>query len=281
MRIAVMGGTGTLGRAVIDRAVGAGHGVVAVSRRAPARLPAGVSHAVADVTTGDGLLRALAGADAVIDGTNSQRDAAGVLVAGTRRVLAIAHEAGVRHFVGVSLVGIDDAPIAYCRVKAAQEKAIAEGPVPWSLLRATQFHELVEQFARGRWGVVLAPRGWLLQPIDVREVAAALVATAQAGPSGRVPDVAGPEVAEFGDLAREWRTAAGRRRLVLPVPLLGEMGRYLRSGRMCNIDRAVGTVTFGAWLAERYPTSQVTRSAASASDRGDPRAERASSSPRS
>lgn len=129
--------------------------------------PRASCHAVADVTTGDGLLRALAGADAVIDGTNSQRDAAGVLVAGTRRVLAIAHEAGVRHFVGVSLVGIDDAPIAYCRVKAAQEKAIAEGPVPWSLLRATQFHELVEQFARGRWGVVLAPRG-LAAPADRR-----------------------------------------------------------------------------------------------------------------
>ncbi len=90
--------------------------------------PRASCHAVADVTTGDGLLRALAGADAVIDGTNSQRDAAGVLVAGTRRVLAIAHEAGVRHFVGVSLVGIDDAPIAYCRVKAGPGEGDRGGP---------------------------------------------------------------------------------------------------------------------------------------------------------
>ncbi|HKA89724.1 MAG TPA: NAD(P)H-binding protein [Haliangiales bacterium] len=252
MRIAILGGTGTLGRAAIDTAVAAGHDVVAISRRAPGRLPPGVAHAAADVTTGDGLARALAGAEVLIDATNARRDAGKVLIEGTRRVLEAARDAGARHFVGISIVGIDDAPIAYYRVKAAQEKVIAEGPVPWSLLRATQFHDLVAEFARGTLGVVLAPRGWLLQPVDVREVAAALVAAVGDGPSGRLPDVAGPEVAAFGDLARAWKRAAGRRRLIIPVPVPGAIGRHLRSGRMCNVDRSVGTISFGDWLAERY-----------------------------
>jgi len=90
MRIAILGGTGTLGRAAIDTAVAAGHDVVAISRRAPGRLPPGVAHAAADVTTGDGLARALAGAEVLIDATNARRDAGKVLIEGTRRVLEAA-----------------------------------------------------------------------------------------------------------------------------------------------------------------------------------------------
>jgi uncharacterized protein YbjT (DUF2867 family) len=248
MKIAVLGATGALGRAVVDRALAGGHEVVGTSRRASASTAARL--VVADVTTGAGLADAFAGAAAVIDATNDASPAgAAVLVDGTRRVLEAAAAAGVAHFVGISIVGIDDAPIAYYRVKVAQERVIAETPVPWSLVRATQFHGLVERWVAGRLGVVTVPRGWTLQPIDVREVAAVLVAAAAAPPAGRMPDVGGPEVVPVTELARQWKRAKHRRRLIVGVPVPGKLGAFLRSGKMCCPDRAVGTITYERWLA--------------------------------
>jgi uncharacterized protein YbjT (DUF2867 family) len=154
----------------------------------------------------------------------------------------------VNHFVGVSIVGIDDAPFDYYRKKVAQEAVIAEGLVPWSLLRATQFHDLVAMFANGKLGFAFAPVGWKVQPVDVRDVAPVLVAAATSAPAGRLPDVAGPEVRRFWDLARAWRKARRRFRVTIPVPLPGAKGRFLRSGGLCNRDRAVGTITFDEWL---------------------------------
>jgi uncharacterized protein YbjT (DUF2867 family) len=178
-----------------------------------------------------------------------------VLVDGTRRVLETAAAAGVKHFVGISIVGIDDAPLAYYRTKVAQEQVITSGPVPWTLQRATQFHDLIPKLAAGRLGVVVAPRGFELQPIDVREVARILVAAANGSPAGRLPDVGGPEVVSFADLARAWVRAAGKRRLVLSLPVPGASGRFFRSRALCVPDRRIGTLTFAQWLRETYPTS--------------------------
>ena len=253
MRLVVIGGSGTLGRAVAERAVSSGHDVTVVSRNVPSRLTVGATHRAADVTTGEGLAKALEGADAIIDACNSLADAESVLVGGTKHVLAAARESGVRHFVGVSIVGIDGAPVGYYRAKVAQERTIAEGGVPWSLVRATQFHELVAWLASGKHGVVLAPIGWSLQPIDVRDVAPALVAAAEAEPAGRLPDLAGPEVRPFRELALSWQRARCKKRLIVPVPIPGKTGRFLRSGAMCNPDRAVGAITFADWLGGGSP----------------------------
>ncbi|HEY3595668.1 MAG TPA: NAD(P)H-binding protein [Polyangiaceae bacterium] len=251
MRILVLGGSGVLGRAVTAKAVAAGHTVVSASRRPPAKLPAAATAAVVDVTSGNGLAAALTGADAIIDGTNASRSARAVLVDGTRRTLEAARDAGVRHFVGISIVGIDGAPLPYYRVKVEQEKVIHASPVPWSLLRATQFHNLVVRYIRPKLGVVAIPRGWRLQPIDVREVASLLVQAAQSGPQGRLPDSGGPEVTDVVALAREWRRAHGQRSLIVSIPVPGKKGEYLRSGDMCTPHRAVGKITFAQWLAER------------------------------
>lgn len=243
-RVVVLGATGSLGSAIATQLTAAGHTVIAASRRGPTRV---------DVATGEGLAAALAGADVVMDATNDSVAPRAVLVDGTGRVLAAAREAGVGHFVGISIVGIDDAPIPYYRAKVEQERVIEASPVPWTLLRATQFHDLIPKFAAPRRGIVAAPLGWKLQPIHVREVASVLVAAAAAPAAGRLPDVAGPQVLPFARLARMWRSASRTRALVVPVPLLGARGAFLRSGKLCAPDRAVGTITFAQWLAERYP----------------------------
>ena len=243
MRIVVVGGTGSLGRAVIAAGKVAGHEMVAASRRGDVKV---------DVATGEGLAQVFAGADVVIETTNAPPGGTQVMVHGTRRVLEAANAAGVPHFIGISIVGIDQAPLPYYRMKVAQEKVIEAAPVPWTLLRATQFHDLIPKLARPRYHVVLAPRGFKIQPIHVREVGSMLVAAAAAGPQKRLPDAGGPAVRDFVELARLWKSAAKRSEWILPVPLPGARCRFLRAGGLCCPDRAVGTIPFEAWLAETY-----------------------------
>ncbi len=244
-RVVVLGGTGSLGSAVAAKLADLGVQPVIASRRGPTKV---------DVTTGEGLTAALTGSEAVIDATNALGAARDVLVEGTTRVLAAARDAKVPHYVGISIVGIDDAPLAYYRAKVEQEKVITNGPVPWTLLRATQFHDLIPRLAEGKLGIVLAPRGMKLQPIDVGEVAEVLALAAVSKPAQRLPDVGGPELIPFADLARRWARAAKQRRWVLPFPVPGKTGAFFRSNRLCVPERAVGTRTFDDWLRERYPS---------------------------
>ena len=250
MKVAVVGGTGTLGAPLVAELLAAGNEVRALSRRAGSALPAGASHRRVDLTSGDGLDEALAGVEVVVDASNSSpRDAAPVLVEGTRRLLRAGASAGVRHHVGVSIVGCDRVPMPYYKVKVEQERAIAAGGVPWSLLRATQFHTLIAwAFGQaGRFGVV--PTGKArLQPIAPEVVAARLAEVAQGDPGGRVADIAGPEVRTLTELAAAWRRA-GHRGLPLRIPTIGKIGRPIGEGALCDPDAAAGGPTFAEWLA--------------------------------
>lgn len=254
MRIAVMGANGTLGRAVVDRAVSRGHDVVAVTRGAPKRAFFRAVHRSADVITGEGIADALAGAEVVLNAVNARRGARRLLVDGTKRLLEAAEAAGVRHYIATSIVGIDRVPTGYYAIKRDEEAVVEAAKIGWSLLRATQFHDLVDaMFSRSaRFGVVLAPSGARLQPIDASEVAVRLVDAAEAGPKGRLAEIGGPEVVLLRDLARQWLDVTKRTRLVMPAPVPGQLGKSLRDGSLCTPDHAIGKKTFGQWLAERY-----------------------------
>jgi uncharacterized protein YbjT (DUF2867 family) len=146
MRIAVAGGTGTLGSRVAAELRSRGHEVRVLSRSAP-------DYPV-DLLTGAGLGPALEGCDAVVDASNNAgRQAAAVLVGGTRRLLDAEQAARVRHHVCVSIVGCDQLPVGYYAVKTDQEHLVEQGPVPWTIVRATQFHEYVSNVfgAAARW----------------------------------------------------------------------------------------------------------------------------------
>jgi uncharacterized protein YbjT (DUF2867 family) len=251
MKVAVVGGTGVLGKPLVAALAARGDDVVALSRTPSAEMPDGVSHRRVDLTTGEGLADGLGGVEAVVDASNSNpRDAGPVLVEGTKRLLRASAAAGVRHHVGVSIVGCDRVPTAYYKVKVDQEEAIAAGEVPWSLLRATQFHTLIAWAFQqaGRFGVV-PTGGARLQPVDPGVVAARLAEVAQADPGGRVDDVAGPEVQTLTELAKTWRNA-GHRALPLRIPMVGKIGRPLREGALCNPSAAAGGATFEEWLAD-------------------------------
>jgi uncharacterized protein YbjT (DUF2867 family) len=245
MRITVAGATGTVGRHVTAVAAERGHDVVPLTRST------GV-----DLTTGAGLAEKLTDVDAVIDVANApatkQKDAEEFFGAVTRTLLAAERKAGVGHHVALSIIGVDRVPWGYYVGKRLQERILAESDQPWSLLRAAQFHEFSEQaLSFARLGPVSVVPRMLSQPVAAREVAEALVALAEQGPSGRVADLAGPEQHLMHEMARRVSRARGLGRRVVPVPLPGAAGRGMRDGSLTasgDPTAVVGRTTFTEWL---------------------------------
>ena len=184
MRIAIVGGTGTVGAEAARELERRGHAVRVLSRHAP-------EHAV-DLRDGSGLAAALDGVDVVVNAANGNRK---VLVDGTARLLRAAKEAEVRHYVGVSIVGVDRVGIRYYKAKLAQEELIQRSGVPWTIVRATQFHPFVARTfaASAKLGIVPCLK-FPMQPVDPREVGRVLAETAEAEPSLAITQFAGPEV---------------------------------------------------------------------------------------
>lgn len=247
MRVAVVGATGTAGAPIADALEGAGHEVSRLSRRSQ-------EHPV-DLITGAGLADALAGCECVVDASNANsrgKAAREVLVDGNRRLLEAEARSGVAHHICLSIVGIERVPIAYYRVKLEQEAVVRQSPVPWSIVRATQFHQLLDwafgSLARVR---ILPAKEAPLQPVDPTDVASCVASVAAAAPRREIVTVAGPLAQPIADLARTWREARGKRAMLVPLPLIGAAGAGLRAGGLT--DEAPdhrGEVTFTRWVAE-------------------------------
>jgi nucleoside-diphosphate-sugar epimerase len=207
--------------------------------------------------TGAGLDEALDGVDAVVDAANAQgRSMHDVLVAGTRRVAKAGVRTGVTHHVLISIIGIDTVPVGYYAAKLAQEAALdaVAGPgLARTVLRATQFHPLLNRAFSAASRVGVLPTGRLaLQPVDPAEVAGVLVDVIERGPgSGRI-EFAGPEIVSLGELAQQWASARGARRLPIPVPPIGRTVRALRAGALTSVTALRGQVTFADWLHREY-----------------------------
>lgn len=243
--VLVTGGTGVLGRRVVARLSEAGHTPIIASRRAGRSGTAEVRRV--DLGDGVGLARAVSGIDTVVHLASSPyRKTRRIDVDGTRAVVAAAADAGVSHLIYMSIVGIDDIPMRYYRAKREAEAIVASGAVPWTILRSTQFHQLLSGVLyAARWSPLLViPRGIKLQPVDADEVAARLIAAVDAGPGGRLSDLGGPEVLEADELVASWLLATGRRRPVLRIPPFGKVLGGFRSGANLTADGDRGTVTW-------------------------------------
>jgi uncharacterized protein YbjT (DUF2867 family) len=252
--ILVTGGTGDLGSKLVERFAATGSTVRVLSRRAKPS-DATTEWAPGDMETGDGLGAAVAGADLVVHAATGGGTRAKADVTGTRNLLETCKEAGTPHFFYISIVGIERFPLGYYKAKLECERLIEASGVPWSNLRATQFHQLMDGFLRmfSRMPFVLpVPKSFKFQPIETDEVADRMVAAAAKGPSGRLQDIGGPEVLTFGEIAKSWLQARGKSRPIVNLPLLGGTARGFREGHNCTPDHPDGKVTWEQWLAKRY-----------------------------
>jgi len=246
MKIVVIGGTGLIGKKVVTNLRQHGHEVVAASPSS------GVN-----TVTGEGLAQALAGAQVVVDVANapSWEDNAVLEFFETsgRNLLAAEAAAGVGHHVALSVVGTDRLLASgYFRAKMAQEKLIKASPIPYTIVRATQFFEFVSGIAQtATEGKTVRLPPVLMQPIAAGDVAAVVAEVALAEPLNGTFEVAGPETIRQDDLVRQFLTATGDARTVVTDPKALYYGITVNDQSLAPGDHPrIGPTRFDDWLRD-------------------------------
>jgi uncharacterized protein YbjT (DUF2867 family) len=231
MKITVIGASGLIGTKVVDLLTAEGHEVVAASRSS------GV-----DVLTGDGLAAALAGANALVDVTNSPSfDDDPVMeffTTSTTNLVAAAKAAGVGHYVALSIVGVDGLPgSGYMRAKVVQEKIITESGVPYTILRATQFAEFTDGITDSMTvGDEVRVPDALIQPVAADQVAAEVARAGAAEPLNSIVNIGGPDKISFERMARDVLARRGDDKTVVVDPEAGYFGTPLAERSLVTPD---------------------------------------------
>ncbi|MFI5488116.1 SDR family oxidoreductase [Micromonospora echinaurantiaca] len=243
MKIVVIGGTGLIGSKVVAILEGQGHEAVAAAPKT------GVN-----TLSGEGVTEALAGADVVVDVSNSPsfEDSAVLdfFTTSTRTLLAAGAEAGVAHYVVLSIVNCDRIPDSgYMRAKVAQEKLVSSADIPYSIVRATQFIEFVPGIvAAGADGDTVHLSPALIQPIAADDVAATVAEVSLGDPVNGVVEVGGPEQFRLDELGRDTLAAQGESKEVVTDPEARYFGARLDERSLVTADGArKGTTTVAQW----------------------------------
>ena len=251
MRVVVIGGTGLIGSRLVVALGDQGHEVVAASRRSDV-----------NTLTGEGLAKAVDGADAVVDVTNPSSFEADAVLAffetSTSNLLEAELGAGVSHHVVLSIVGTERlSEGGYFRGKIAQENLIKDSPLPYTIVRATQFFEFIDGIAERATqanAVHLPPV--FFQPIAADEVVAFLARTSVGPPVNDVIEVAGPRPHRLDALVREYLDARGDPRQVITDPkALYSGARVSERTLLPETDATLGRIRFEDWLSLRSATS--------------------------
>ena len=255
--ILVTGGTGTLGRLVVRRLRDAGRNVRVLSRHNH-KSADGIEFMSGDLATGEGIEPAVDGVETIVHCAGSVKGDEDK----TRNLVRAASRAGAPHLVYISVVGaeripvvsgIDRAMFGYFASKRAAEKVVEDSGLPWTTLRATQFHDAMLLMARqmAKLPMIPVPAGFRFQPVDAGEVAARLVELSLGQPSGLVSDMGGPRVYEVAELIRGYLRASKRHRLILPVRFPGKAAHAYRAGANLAPEQSVGHRTWEEFLAQR------------------------------
>lgn len=250
MKIIVIGGTGLIGSKVVSKLRESGFEAVAAAPNS------GV-----DTITGEGLADVLTGASVVVDVSNSPSfEDAAVLAffdTSTRNLLAAESAAGVRHHVALSVVGTERlTESGYFRAKIAQEKLIRGGPIPYSIVHATQFFEFMKGIADAATdgnAVRLAPV--LIQPMAAEDVATAVARVAAGTPVNGIIEVAGPEQFRLDELIRRYLAAHDDPRSVIADPRARYFGAELRERTLVPEDADLGEIGIEEWLSQSVSTT--------------------------
>lgn len=262
--ILVTGGTGTLGRSVVPRLRAAGADVRILSRSSHAAAD-GIEYVTGDLSTGVGVERAVDGVETIVHLAGSAR---GDEVK-ARNLVPAASRAGVRHIVNISVVGAERVPVVsgvdrmmfgYFAMKRATEEVIADSGIPWTTLRATQFHDLILMVVKqlAKLPLTPVPTGTRFQPVETDEVAERMVEAALDKPSGLLPEFGGPRVQTIAELLQAYLEVVHRgARPKIPLWMPGKAARSIRAGANLTPAHADGRVTWEQFLAERVGKGQA------------------------
>ncbi len=257
-KILVTGGSGALGREIVKRLTNMSYSVRIMSRSSEqhaTQASAAIEWVQGNLETSQGLAEAVADVDIIVHAASDPMHSRQIDVNGTQLLLAKARETGVSHVVYISIVGIDRIKYAYYQSKLEAEERIKQSGIPWSILRATQFHTLIDRVlqAATKLPVALLPTDLQFQALDPGEAADRLCEIVAAGPSGRVPDLGGPEVLTGRQLLRIWLKQRGMHRLVIPLWLPGKAAYSFRHGsNTCSSEPRRGTITWSEWVQKQY-----------------------------
>lgn len=245
-----------LGRALTDPLIKAGYTVRVSSRiaRSPQARPE-VEWAQTSLETGEGLAEAVKDVSVIIQCATSFSKVKQVDVGGTQRLLELARQNGVQHFIYLSIFGVDKLPFAYCYSKLEAERLLKTSGVPYTILRPAQFYGgfiAVVLKALTALPVGIIPKGFSYQPIDTDEVAEYIVDLVKAGPNNDVREMVGPRSYELVDLARTWLKAQGKNKPLLQIHIPGKFGAAMRSGCAIAPEKARNGLTWEAWLQQQY-----------------------------
>ena len=258
--VLVTGGTGHLGRNLVTRLKSSHR--VRVLARSPGSDP-DVEWIRGDLATGEGIANALAGSQIVIHAaTLSPAARRGYILPkdlwssppdvdrdGTTRLLEEADAAGVGHILYVSIVGIDKPRVPYQRRKLEAEYLIRQGPIPWSIARATQFHWLLDRMLGKMARLPMVPLPDLrLEPVDTADFADYLVESVGNGRVGRLPDFGGPEVLTFSEAFDQWRQMRQRPVRTMRIPLPPAVSNAAAAMAVSDSGSRRGMITWVDWL---------------------------------
>lgn len=247
MKITVFGATGQIGSKVVELLTESGHDVVAASRQSGA-----------DVLTGDGLKEALDGAEVLVDVVNSPSFADDPVMdfftTSTRNLVEAAKATGVGHYVALSIVNADELPASgYMRAKVAQEKAIVASGLPYTIVRATQFHEFAKAITGSLvvGGEVRVPDA-RIQLIAAPEVAAEVARAAQTAAINGVVNIGGPEKLSFAEMAQTVLDKQGDDKPVVVDPNATYFGTSVDDNSLVTGDDGkLAGIRFADWIAAR------------------------------
>jgi len=257
-KIIITGGAGNLAHHTIPYLLKNGHSVRLASRQERrANIPAEVEWTRTSFETGEGVEEAVHGVDTIMHMASDPRNSHRIDVEGTRKLLGAAKSAGVSHFFYISIVGIEHFPdFEYYKSKLAAEQLIESSGMPYTILRATQFHDLLDLYflpLAFRYPLVaLVPTDFKYQVIEIDEVAKHMADLVCGEPSGHVSDIGGPQVLTMGKLARTWAKARNIHKPILHLPMFGSTPSGFRQGLLTCPDQKFGTRTWGEYLTKKY-----------------------------
>jgi uncharacterized protein YbjT (DUF2867 family) len=258
--VLITGGTGHLGRDLVSRLKGS-YRIRVVARSAGS--DPDVEWIRGDLATGEGIADAVVGTQTLIHAaTLSPAARRGFFVPkdlwtspsevdreGTSRLLDLAAAAGVGHILYVSIVGIDRPRVPYLRRKLEAEYLVRQGPIPWSIARATQFHWLLDRMFGKMARLPLVPLPDLqVEPVDTTDFADYLVESVGQGPDGRLDDFGGPEVLTFSEAFDQWRHIRDGSVRTMRVPLPAAATNAAAAMSLSDPSSRHGTITWAEWL---------------------------------